>query len=127
MFITTAYAAGTAATPPQNMDTIMQFLPMIMIAVVFYLLIIRPQQSAQRKHLATLTELKPGDEVVTGGGIIAKVKKLIDDNELIVEIEDGMKLRILRNTIAVVRTLNGVSLTKGPDAKISDSKGSKAK
>ncbi|MDV7144940.1 preprotein translocase subunit YajC [Tropicimonas sp. TH_r6] len=98
MFATPAYAqaAGAGGNP------IMQFVPLILIFVIMYLLLIRPQQKKMKTHQKMVSELRRGDQIVTQGGIIAKVAKVKDDNELEVEIADGTKVRIVRSTVAQV-------------------------
>jgi preprotein translocase subunit YajC len=69
-----------------------------------YFLLIRPQQKKVKEHQKMVSELRRGDQVVTQGGIIAKVSKVRDDNELEVEIADGVRVRIVRGTVAQVLT-----------------------
>ncbi|HYH38358.1 MAG TPA: preprotein translocase subunit YajC [Azospirillum sp.] len=99
MFVSTAYAqtAGGAA----GGDMLVQFAPLILIFVVFYFLLIRPQQKKQKEHKAMLDSIRRGDRVVTGGGIIGTVSK-VDNDELQVEIAEGVKVRCLRGTINLV-------------------------
>jgi preprotein translocase subunit YajC len=101
MLISNAYAqaaggAGGAAS------SLVQFLPLVMIALVFYFLLIRPQQQQAKQLKLTLGALRRGDKVVTGGGIIATVTKVISDEELEVGLTDTVKVRVLRNTIVSV-------------------------
>jgi preprotein translocase subunit YajC len=77
-------------------------LPLVLIFVVFYFLLIRPQQKKQKQHKEMLGAIRRGDRVVTGGGIIGIVTKVIDDKELAVEITDGIKVRVQRALIASV-------------------------
>jgi preprotein translocase subunit YajC len=97
MFITPAYAQGFA--DPQAM---MQFLPLVLIFVVFYFLLIRPQQKRAKEHKSMLGNLRRGDKVVTGGGIIGTVAKVINDDEVQVDIAEGMRVRVVRSTITSV-------------------------
>jgi preprotein translocase subunit YajC len=97
MFISPAYAQGFA--DPQAM---MQFLPLVLIFVVFYFLLIRPQQKRAKEHKAMLGNLRRGDKVVTGGGIIGTVAKVISDEEVQVDIAEGMRVRVVRSTITSV-------------------------
>ena len=76
-------------------------LPMVLIFVLFYFLLIRPQSQRHKKHLQMLTEIQRGDQIVTNGGIIGKVTKSSDD-ELTVEVADGVKVRVKRSMIADV-------------------------
>ncbi|MBB34899.1 MAG: preprotein translocase subunit YajC [Hirschia sp.] len=90
--------APDAAAP----NPIMQFLPFAAILLVFYFLIIRPQQKRQKEQRAMLEALKKGDTVVTQGGIIGKISKL-EDLEAVIDVGEGMKLRVLRAMIVDVR------------------------
>ncbi|PRY26247.1 protein translocase subunit yajC [Aliiruegeria haliotis] len=99
MFATPAYAQAAGAGGP---GAIMQFLPLILIFAIMYFLLIRPQQKKMKQHQKMVSELRRGDQIVTQGGIIAKVAKVKDDNELEVEIADGTKVRVVRSTVAQV-------------------------
>ena len=78
-------------------------LPLVLIFVIFYFLLIRPQQKKAKQHKEMLGAIRRGDKVVTGGGIIGTVTKVFDDNEVMVEITDGVKVRVQRGLIAAVR------------------------
>lgn len=100
MFITPAYAqaAGGATASP-----IFQFLPLILIFVIMYFLMIRPQQKKLKDHKAMVEALRRGDQIVTQGGIIGKVNRVKEgENEIEVEIAEGVKVRIVRSTIVQV-------------------------
>jgi preprotein translocase subunit YajC len=71
--------------------------------VVWYFFLIRPQRTQMKKREETLSSIRRGDQVVMGGGIVAKVTKVIDDKELEVEIADGVKVRAMRQYVAEVR------------------------
>lgn len=101
MFITEAYAQG--ATPGGG-NLLFQLLPFIMILGIMYFLIIRPQQKRLKEHREMIGSLRRGDTVVTAGGMVGKVTKLIGDAELQVELADNVRVRVIRNTIAEVRT-----------------------
>ena len=79
-----------------------QFLPLILIFAIMYFLLIRPQQKKVKEHQAMVTALRRGDQVVTQGGLIGKVVKVKDDNEVEVELAEGVKVRVVRSTIASV-------------------------
>ena len=79
-------------------------LPLVLIFVVFYFLLIRPQQKKMKQNRDMLAAVRRGDKVVTGGGILGTVTKITDDNELQVEIAEGVRVRIQRQTIAAVLT-----------------------
>ncbi|MFD3190721.1 preprotein translocase subunit YajC [Sedimentitalea sp. HM32M-2] len=81
---------------------IAQFLPLILIFAIMYFLLIRPQQKKVKEHQAMVSALRRGDQVVTQGGIIAKVVKVKDDNEIEVELAEGVKVRVVKSTIATV-------------------------
>ena len=76
-----------------------QFLPLILILAVFYFLLIRPQQKKMKAHRALVEALRRGDRVVTAGGMIGTVTKVLGDNELQVEIADGVRVKVVRSTI----------------------------
>ena len=105
MFITSAYAqaADTAATSTGSPDWVIQLLPFLAVGLIIYLMILRPQMTVQKKHLARLKELAVGEEVVFAGGMIGKISKLVDQDEVIVETENSIKFRILRSSVNLVR------------------------
>ncbi|WP_299559958.1 preprotein translocase subunit YajC [uncultured Sulfitobacter sp.] len=84
------------------MSGIEQFIPLILIFVIMYFLLIRPQQKKLKDHQAMVKALRRGDQVITQGGIVGKVVKVKDDGELEVEIADGVKVRVVQSTIATV-------------------------
>ena len=84
------------------MDAFTQFVPLILIFGIMYFLLIRPQQQKMKEHKKMVESLRRGDQVVTQGGLIAKVSKVKDDNEVEVELADGVKVRVVRSTIAQV-------------------------
>ena len=100
MLISDAYAQ--AAGGASQGDTLLTFLPMIAIFVVFYFLLIRPQQSKMKAQREMLAGVKRGDRVVTGGGIIGTIAKVVSDEEVLVEIADGLRVRVVRSTITGV-------------------------
>ncbi len=99
MFVTPAYAQGIGGAAP---DMLIQILPFVLIFVIMYFLIIRPQRTQLKKRTEMLAAVRRGDTVVTGGGFIGKVTKVIDDNELEIDL-GGAKVTALRSTIAEVR------------------------
>lgn len=101
MFITPAYAQ--AAGSPGMGDFVGMILPLVMIMAVFYFLLIRPQQRKMKAHQELLKKVGKGDTVVTQGGLIGKVVKVVDDTELQVEVGENVKVRILRSGISDVR------------------------
>ena len=100
MFISAAYAQGTGLF--DNSSAMVQFLPLILIFVVFYFLLIRPQQKKQKDHRTMLDALRRGDRVVTGGGIVGTVSKVVSPEEVEVDIAQGVRVRIVRSTITSV-------------------------
>lgn len=96
-----AQTAAETATPPGGAGTsvFMNFLPLVLIFAVFYILLIRPQQKKMEQHNTMLKSLRRGDRVVTGGGIVGTINKLEGDEYLIVEIADGIQVKVLRSTI----------------------------
>ena len=84
------------------MEAIAQFVPLILIFAIMYFLLIRPQQKKAKEHQAMVSALRRGDQVITQGGLIGKVSKVKEDNEVEVEIAEGVKVRVVQNTIATV-------------------------
>ena len=103
MFSSPAYAQAAAAPAGGAYAGLIQFVPIVAIFVIFYFLMIRPQQTRAKAHRAMLDAVKRGDEVVTGGGLIGRVTK-VADAELEVEVATGVKLRVVKGTLADVRT-----------------------
>ena len=91
--------AQSAATQQPSM--IASFMPLILIFIIFYFLLIRPQQKRAKEHKALLESIKRGDEILTGGGIIGKVLQA-DQTELIVEVSTKVNVKVLRSTVADV-------------------------
>ncbi|HEX9491145.1 MAG TPA: preprotein translocase subunit YajC [Stellaceae bacterium] len=98
MFISPAYAQAFG----DSASTLVQFAPFVLIFVVFYFFVIRPQQQKTREHRNMLGALRRGDRVVTGGGIIGTVAKVVGDDEVLVDIAEGMRVRVVRSTITTV-------------------------
>ena len=99
MWISTAYAQGTGIF---DQNALVQFLPLILIFVVFYFLLIRPQQRKAKDQKSMLDALRRGDRVVTGGGIIGTVARVDNPEEVIVDIAENVRVRVLRSTITSV-------------------------
>ena len=100
MFVTPASAQGIGGASP---DMFISILPFVLIFVIMYFLIIRPQRTQLKKRGEMLAAVRRGDTVVTGGGFVGKVTKVIDDNELEIDLGGGTKVTALRSTIADVR------------------------
>jgi preprotein translocase subunit YajC len=92
-----------AQAAPGAGDFIGMILPLVLIMGVFYFLLIRPQQQKAKQHQAMLSKVAKGDTVVTHGGLIGKVTKIVDDNEIQVEVGENVKVRVLRGGIHDVR------------------------
>jgi preprotein translocase subunit YajC len=101
MFVTPAYAQS--ALGGGGGEILMSILPFLLIFVIMYFLIIRPQRTQMKQRQEMLKNVRRGDQVITGGGVVGKVTKVIDDAELEVEIADGVKVRLNRSLIADVR------------------------
>ncbi len=98
MFISPAYAQGFGGSG----DAMLQILPIVLIIVVMYFLLMRPQQQKAKQLREMLANLRRGDRVVTGGGIIGTIAKVVNEEEVLVEIADGVRVRVARNTISSV-------------------------
>jgi preprotein translocase subunit YajC len=105
MFITSAFAQDAAATTQSigSTDMLFSVLPFVAIFAILYFLMIRPQQKRLREHQTLVSNLRRGDIVVTAGGLIGKIDRLVDDNEALVEIGEGVKVRVIRSLITDVR------------------------
>jgi preprotein translocase subunit YajC len=99
MLISPAYAQGTGL---MDQNAMLQFLPLVLIFVVFYFLLIRPQQTKQKQQKAMLDALRRGDRVVTGGGIVASVARVVNADEVELDIAPNVRVRVVRSTIASV-------------------------
>jgi preprotein translocase subunit YajC len=107
MFVTAALAQSTgtpAAAPGGGInDLLIQFAPILLLVVIFWLLIFRPQQKRAKAQQAMLSAISRGDTVVTTGGIVGKVTKAVDGEDLEVEISQGVRVKLVRGMIADVR------------------------
>lgn len=101
MFISPAYAQGA---PAGSGDFLISILPFVLIFVIIYFLIIRPQQKRVKAHQEMVGGIRRGDTIVTSGGLIGKVTKVIDDTEAQVEIADGVRVKIVRSMVSDVRS-----------------------
>ena len=99
MLISPAYAQSMGGAEGA---VIMQILPIVLIFAVFYFLLIRPQQKKVKQHRELINALRRGDRIVTGGGIIGTVSKVVNDNELLVEIAEGVRVRLVRAQVSEV-------------------------
>jgi preprotein translocase subunit YajC len=101
MLISPAYAQAPGAGL-FDQSALIQFLPLVLIFIVFYFLLIRPQQKKQKDHRTMLDALRRGDRIVTGGGILGTVNKVVGPEEVEVDIATGVRVRVLRSTITSV-------------------------
>jgi preprotein translocase subunit YajC len=100
MFITPAFAQGA---PAGGSDFMIQVAPFALIFVIMYFLILRPQQKRAKDHQTLVSQLRRGDTVVTSGGLVGKITKVVDDNEVEVQIADNVRVRQLRQMVTEVR------------------------
>jgi preprotein translocase subunit YajC len=103
MFITPAFAQAAAAGGDTN-SMLMSLLPFALIFVIMYFLILRPQQKKVKDHAELVKNIRRGDTIVTSGGMVGKVTKVVDDEQIEFEISDGVRVRQMRTMIAGVRT-----------------------
>ena len=99
MFISPAFAQS----PGGGSDFMLQLVPILLMFVIFYFLLLRPQQQRAKAHREMVANIRRGDTVVTSGGIVGKVSKVIDDAEIEVEIAEGVRVRLVKGMITDVR------------------------
>lgn len=105
MFVTPAFAQDAVGAPGGGMaDIFIQLMPIALLVVIFWLLIFRPQQKRLKAQQAMLGAIRRGDTVVTTGGVIGKVTKAVEGEDLEVEIAQGVKVKVVRHMIADVRS-----------------------
>jgi len=105
MFVTPAFAQDAAGAPSLGAgDMLIQFAPIILLVVIFWFLIFRPQQKRMKAHQAMLSAITRGDTVVTSGGLVGKVTKAVDGEDLEVEIAQGTRVKVTRGGISDVRS-----------------------
>ena len=98
--ITPAYAQGLGGSP----ELIYQLLPFVLIFVIMYFLILRPQQKRAKQHQEMVKNVRRGDTLITSGGLVGKVTKVVDDDQVEIEIADGVRVRQMRSMVADVRS-----------------------
>ena len=103
MFGSTAHAAGAGAVASGPMDMVLQFAPLIVLFVLFYFLLIRPQQQRAKKHQEEVAGVKRGDTVVLSSGVVGKVIS-VGDTEVSVEIAPKIEVKVVKTMISDVRT-----------------------
>ncbi len=101
MLITPAFAQGTGGS---GSDMLLSLMPFILIFVIMYFLILRPQQKRVKQHADMVKGLRRGDTVVTSGGLIGKITKVVDDSEIEIQVGEDLRVRQMRSMIAEVRT-----------------------
>jgi preprotein translocase subunit YajC len=99
--ITPAFAQGAGGISP---DLLYQLLPFALIFVIMYFLILRPQQKRAKQHQDMVKNLRRGDILITSGGLVGKVTKVVDDDQVEIEIADGVRVRQVRTMVADVRS-----------------------
>jgi preprotein translocase subunit YajC len=99
--ITPAFAQGLGGGGTN--DVLMSLVPFVLIFIIMWFLIIRPQQKRVKSHQEMIKNVRRGDTIITSGGIIAKVSKVVDDTEIEAEIADGVRVRILKGMVSDVR------------------------
>jgi preprotein translocase subunit YajC len=104
MFISSAFAQDAAQTMSTSQSAFAQLAPLLLIMVVFYFLLIRPQQKRMRDHQAMIGALRRGDRVVTSGGIVGVVSRIENDEQIMVEIAPDVQVKMVRSTISQVLT-----------------------
>ena len=101
MFISSAYAQAAPAAAASGTDTLFSLMPLVLMFVVLYFIMIRPQMKKQKEHKAMIEAIAKGDEVVIAGGLLGKVAKL-GDNYLNVEVANGVELQVQRGAVVQV-------------------------
>lgn len=93
------------AAPAEGPNPLFQLLPFVAIFVVFYFLMIRPQQQARKKHMEMIMAVRRGDTVVTAGGVVGKVTKVLEGtDEIMVELAEGVQVKVVKSTLSDVRS-----------------------
>ena len=104
MFTSAAFAQGLfGGGAGDGGGMVMQLLPFALIFVIMYFLILRPQQKKVKTHQEMVKNVRRGDTVVTNGGLIGKVTKVVDDEQIEIEIADGVRIRQVRQMVTDVR------------------------
>jgi preprotein translocase subunit YajC len=112
MLISPAYAQGS---PFGGSDMLTSLLPFVLIFVIMYFLILRPQQKRVKQHGEMVKNVRKGDTVITSGGLVGRVTKVVDDDQIEMEVADGVRIRQMRQMISDVRA-------KGEPVKDEDAK-----
>ena len=112
MFISPAYAQTPSILGGEGMSFL---VPMVLVFVIMYFLILRPQQKRVKQHAEMVKNVRKGDTVITSGGLVGKVTKVVDDDQIEVELAEGVRVRQMRQMVTDVRA-------KGEPVKDDDSK-----
>lgn len=115
MFITPAFAQG-ATGAGGGADMLIQLAPFLLIFVVMYFLILRPQQKRAKAHQEMVSALRRGDVIVTAGGLVGKVTRVVDEAEIELQIADNVRVRQLRSQITTVRAKGEPAKDEAPAA-----------
>ena len=118
MFITPAFAQAAAGGDTNSM--LMSLLPFALIFVIMYFLILRPQQKKVKDHAEMVKNVRRGDTIVTSGGLVGKVTKVVDDEQVEFELAEGVRVRQLRTMISGVRTKGEPAKEKADKADAKD-------
>jgi len=102
MFTTSAFAQGLGGVGGEG-GMLMSLLPFVLIFVIMYFLILRPQQKRVKAHQELVKNVRRGDTVITNGGLVGKVTKVVDDDQIEIEIADNVRIRQVRGMISDVR------------------------
>jgi preprotein translocase subunit YajC len=111
MFVSQAFAQGAGGT---GGDLFAMLVPLILIMAVFWFLLIRPQQKRAKEHQELIQGIRRGDVVATSGGMIGKVARVVDDNEVLLEVADNVRMRFQKQAISEVRA-KGEPVAAEPD------------
>ena len=112
MFISPAYAQTPSLLGGEGMSFL---VPMVLVFVIMYFLILRPQQKRVKQHAEMVKNVRKGDTVITSGGLVGKVTKVVDEDQIEVELTEGVRVRQMRSMVTDVRA-------KGEPVKDEDSK-----
>jgi preprotein translocase subunit YajC len=114
MFVSQAFAQGAGGT---GGDLFAMIVPLILIMAVFWFLLIRPQQKKAKEHLELVQSIRRGDVVTTAGGMIGKVARVVDDNEILLEVADNVRMRFQKQAIAELRARGEPVSAEADDAR----------
>jgi preprotein translocase subunit YajC len=103
MLISPAYAQGASIFGGGSENMLVSLLPFVLIFVIMYFLILRPQQKRAKQHQEMVKNVRRGDSVITSGGLLGKVVKVIDDDQIEIELAEGVRVRQMRAMVTDVR------------------------